>query len=193
MPKNRHTRPREEKSSEIVAIAERLFLEKGYEGTTMAAIAVEVGVATNVVHWYFPTKDELFVAALDSLQAVVLEQLVERRPAKASPEQEKKALGMFLTDLVGRLIDMYKLIATVHERSHRSPVVANFHDRAHRRYADYLGRAVARCDVPETEQALVVEALLTAFEGLIMHRASKLKAKRMLTFLVQRLTATSTP
>ena len=189
MPKNRHTRPREEKTSEIVTIAQRLFLEKGYDGTTMAAIAREAGVATNVVHWYFATKDELFVAALDSLQSKGLEELLDRRFAETIPGEEKKQLGKLLTELIWRLADMDGLIATVHERSHRSPVVAEFHDQAHRRYAEYLGRAVARCDVPEVEQALVAEALLTAFEGLVMHRASKARSQRMVTFLVQRLTA----
>ena len=67
MPRNRQDRSREEKSAEIVAIARRLFLENGYEGTTMAAIAREAGIATNVVHWYFATKDELFVAGGQAL------------------------------------------------------------------------------------------------------------------------------
>jgi AcrR family transcriptional regulator len=189
MPKNRHTRPREEKISEIVAIAQRLFLERGYDGTTMAAIAGEAGVATNVVHWYFATKDELFVAALDSLQSDELEELLERRFVETIPGEETKALGRLLTEFVWRLLDVAGLIATVHERAHHSPVLAEFHDQAHRRYADYLGRAVARCDVPEAEPALVVEALLTAFEGLVMHHASRSKSERMMTFLVQRLTA----
>ena len=56
MPKNRHSQSREEKTGELVDIALKLFLEKGYVGTTMAAIGSEAGIATNVVHWYFATK-----------------------------------------------------------------------------------------------------------------------------------------
>ena len=91
MPRNRQHRTREEKSSEIVAIARRLFLEKGYDGTTMAAIAREAGVATNVVHWYFATKDELFVAALESLQSADLEEANERL-SRSIPGREEKEL-----------------------------------------------------------------------------------------------------
>lgn len=187
MPKNRHTRSREEKSAEIVAIAQRLFVEGGYEGTTIAAIAHEAGVATNVVHWYFATKDELFVAALDALQAGGLEEFVERRLAAAVPGDEKRLLGEILAQFVSHLVGMSGLIATVHERSSHSPVIAEFHDRAHRRYTESLGRAVARCDVPDAEQTLVVEALLTASEGLVLHNASQAKATRMMTFLVEQL------
>ena len=66
MPQNRFQRTGEEKSDELTAIAGRLFLEKGYEKTTIAEIAREAGIATNVVHWYFASKDLLFVASLES-------------------------------------------------------------------------------------------------------------------------------
>lgn len=187
MPKNRQDRTREEKSSEIVAIAQKLFLEKGYAGTTIAAIAREARIASNVVHWYFPTKDELFVAALDSLQAKGLDELATRHLARSTPGAEESDLESLLTELVWRRLDLYDLIATVHERSHCSSVVAAFHDRAHRRYAACLGRAVARFPADEAEQKLIVEALITALEGLVMHRVSKPKARRMMAFLVQRL------
>ena len=169
-----------------MAIAQRLFLEKGYEGTTMATIAREAGIATNVVHWYFTTKDELFVAALDSLQSEDLEEATERL-SRSTPGREEKELEELLTEFVWRRLDRYGLIATLHERSHRSPVMAEFHDRAHRRYADTLGQAIARFPIPAAERGLVVEALITAVEGLVMHRASKREARQMITFLAKRL------
>ena len=98
-------------------------------------------------------------------------------------------LEVVLTKLVLDALDMHRPIATVHERSSHSDVIDAFHKRAHRRYAHHLGRVVARCGVPEANHELVVEALSTALEGLVMHRASKRKARRMISFLVERLTA----
>ena len=189
MPANRQRRPRDEKTSELVDIAQRLFVERGYAGTTVAAIAAEAGIASNVVHWYFASKDELFVAALEALQTEGLEKLLEGPFAQAAPGEEKKALEAVLTKLVWHLLDMNLLIATVHERSLHSEVVDAFHKRAHRRYASYLGKAVARCDVPEAKQELVVEALSIAVDGLVLHHASKAKARRMIFFLVEQLTS----
>jgi AcrR family transcriptional regulator len=188
MPRNRPDRTRDDKTAEIVTIARRLFLEQGYDGTTIAAIAREAGIATNVVHWYFATKDDLFVAALESLQSEDLEEARERL-SRSTPGQEGKVLEALLTEFVWRRLDRYGLLATLHERSHRSSVIADFHDRAHRRYADYLGRAVERSPIPAAERKLVVEALITAVEGLVMHRASKREAKRMMRFLAKRLVA----
>ena len=189
MPATRHRRPRPEKAAELLAIAERLFLERGYNGTTMAAIAAEAGVASNVVHWYFPSKDELFAKALEELQTRRLDELLERPLARATPGGEKKTLEEVLTRLAWNALDGHHLIATVHERSNKSEVIGALHERAHRRYAHYLGRAVSRCGVSEAKRVLVVEALSTALEGLVMHQASKRKARRMLSFLVERLTA----
>lgn len=186
MARNRPERTHAEKSAEIVAIARTLFLERGYEGTTMAAIAREAGIATNVVHWYFTSKDDLFIAALDALQSEDLEEAQER-VSRSAPGLEGKNLEAVLTDFVCRRLDRYGLIATLHERSHHSPIVAEFHERAHRRYADNLERALDRFSIPAAERKLVVEALISAVEGLVMHRASKREAKGMMAFLAKRL------
>ena len=186
MARNRPDRTRAEKSAEIVAIAQLLFLEKGYEATTMAAIARQAGIATNVVHWYFASKDDLFVAALDGLQSEDLEE-AQQRLSRASPGREGPRLEAVLTDFACRRLGRYELIATLHERSHHSPIVADFHERAHRRYGDSLDGALDRFAIPPAERKLVVEALTSAVEGLVMHRASKREARRMMTFLAKRL------
>ncbi len=188
MARNRPDRTREDKTAEIVAIAQRLFQEQGYDGTTIASIAREAGIATNVVHWYFATKDDLFAAALHALQSEDLEEGKERL-SRSLPGQEVKELETLLTEFVWRRLERHRLIATLHERSHHSSAMAEFHERAHRRYADYLGRAIELCSIPAADRELVVEALITAAEGLVMHRASKREASRMMTFLAKRLVA----
>jgi AcrR family transcriptional regulator len=48
----------------ILDAARSLFAEKGFTGTSVRAIATAAGVDPALVHHYFGTKDELFVAAL---------------------------------------------------------------------------------------------------------------------------------
>ncbi|MDH3685551.1 MAG: TetR/AcrR family transcriptional regulator [Myxococcales bacterium] len=186
MARNRPDRTHEDKAAEIVAIAGRLFLEDGYDRTPIAAIAREAGIATNVVHWYFATKDELFVAVLEALQSEDLKEAADRL-ARSARGREAVELEALLTEFVWRRLDRYGLIATLHERSHHSPALAEFHEHIHRRYAEYLGQALDRCGVPAADRKLVVQALITAVEGLVMHRASKREAKRMMSFLAKRL------
>lgn len=50
--------------AEILAAARASFAEKGYSGTTIRGVAAAAGVDPALVHHYFGTKDDLFVAAL---------------------------------------------------------------------------------------------------------------------------------
>lgn len=49
----------------ILAAARSLFASGGFAGTSVRAIAAEAGVDAALVHHYFGTKDDLFVAALE--------------------------------------------------------------------------------------------------------------------------------
>jgi AcrR family transcriptional regulator len=50
---------------EILAAARRSFAGKGFGGTTIRGVAGEAGVDPALVHHYFGSKDDLFLAALD--------------------------------------------------------------------------------------------------------------------------------
>jgi AcrR family transcriptional regulator len=70
----------------IVAAASRLFLERGYAATTMAAIAAEAGVVVETVYRAFDGKAALFRAVVEAALAGGVEgaeRPVEERPAIA--------------------------------------------------------------------------------------------------------------
>jgi AcrR family transcriptional regulator len=50
--------------AEILASARTLFATRGFPGTSVRAVAAAAGVDPALVHHYFGTKDDLFVAAL---------------------------------------------------------------------------------------------------------------------------------
>lgn len=47
-----------------MACAEKLFLERGFDGTNMSDIALSVGINRPTLHYYFRTKDKMFQAVL---------------------------------------------------------------------------------------------------------------------------------
>ncbi|TGN62720.1 TetR/AcrR family transcriptional regulator [Nocardioides eburneiflavus] len=51
--------------AEVLAAARASFAEKGFRGTTIRAVAASAGVDPALVHHYFGTKDDLFLAALE--------------------------------------------------------------------------------------------------------------------------------
>src|SRR3979490_1424213 len=54
-----------ETREEILVAARRLFGEKGYQGATIRGIAAEAGVNPALVHHFFRTKEQVFVAAMN--------------------------------------------------------------------------------------------------------------------------------
>ena len=48
--------------AKILAAAQTLFIEKGYAGTSLSAIAKESGVTQSMIHHYFGSKEELWHA-----------------------------------------------------------------------------------------------------------------------------------
>jgi AcrR family transcriptional regulator len=186
MPANRPDHSREEKSGELLAIAQRLFLERGYSGTTMAAIAATGGVSSNVVHWYFGSKDELFAAALDGLQLAALRALEEDFDRCGTPDAPKR-LQERLVDLTQRAVAAHSLISTVHERASHSAAIASLHERGHERYEAFMRRLLSRSGAPGEDLGLVASALLCAIESLALHQATEAETRRLLSFLVGRL------
>ncbi len=49
----------------VLAAARSGFAEKGFRGTTIRGVAAEAGVDPALVHHYFGTKDDLFLAAME--------------------------------------------------------------------------------------------------------------------------------
>ncbi|MBP3923154.1 MAG: TetR/AcrR family transcriptional regulator [Ruminiclostridium sp.] len=52
---------------EIIRVATRMFLEKGYSKTTIKAISDELGMSTGNLTFYFPTKEYLLGALVEML------------------------------------------------------------------------------------------------------------------------------
>src|SRR5712692_1507911 len=59
--------PRERRQEELVREALRAFGARGYDGTTLEAVAEAAGVRKQTLLYYFPTKEDLFAACVDAL------------------------------------------------------------------------------------------------------------------------------
>ncbi len=75
--------------AEILASARELFAARGFAGTTIRAVAAGAGVDPALVHHYFGTKDDLFMAALE----LPVDPRTALRPALAEgPDRAGEAL-----------------------------------------------------------------------------------------------------
>ncbi|MDX6264946.1 MAG: hypothetical protein QOH84_6634 [Kribbellaceae bacterium] len=80
-------RDRAAREREILDAAERIFGERGYQGTSMDDIAAAVGVSKPLVYQYYGSKDGLFLACLSRLRAQLLDAVSDAVLAAPDPEQ----------------------------------------------------------------------------------------------------------
>ena len=102
-PQQRESHQKEnDRAREMIARAKPIFLEKGYEATSMAEIAAAVGGSKATLYAYFASKDDLF-------EAFVISE-VERRAAlivapPLNPSDPAGALGEIGRGLLKVLFD----------------------------------------------------------------------------------------
>lgn len=81
-----------EREDEILTAATRVFAERGYQVADMQAIAELAGVGKGTLYRYFPSKESLFISALQR-QLDGLKTVAERaRNAQADPLEQLRAV-----------------------------------------------------------------------------------------------------
>jgi AcrR family transcriptional regulator len=176
VPKTRRKISREEKVEEVLEIAERMLREGGYEALSMAAIARELGVAQNAVYWYFPSRDDLFVATMHGM----LGEISARKPSKEVGDLERI---LWFTD---QLQAIAGLMGAVGDRASRSPVVAEFAENLDMLLSRMLSN-VLRPHVPAKELPLAVESFRATVEGTFVKGLGRKDRRRVLTFALRGL------
>lgn len=90
------SRNKEDKRARVEAAARALFAERGFEGTTVRAIAERAGVATGTVLLYGESKTELLCSLFVSELTEVVQQASETLPPGSLVDQLEHLLGAFL-------------------------------------------------------------------------------------------------
>jgi AcrR family transcriptional regulator len=87
-------RDRAAREREILDAAERIFGERGYQGTSMDDIAAAVGVSKPLVYQYYGSKDGLFLACLSRLRAQLLDAVSDA--VMSAPDAEEAMYAGFV-------------------------------------------------------------------------------------------------
>jgi AcrR family transcriptional regulator len=176
LPRTRPTLTKEEKAAAIVTVAERQLLTHGFEALSIAAIARELGIAQNSIYWYFPSKDHLFVAALERM----LHAIAARKP---SPSQGTVERILWFTDQFAALSE---LRGAMTERARSSEVVAAFVAELDALLTRMLSNAF-RDYVPKGELEIAVDSFRATVEGTFAKGLDRRARRRILTFALDRL------
>ena len=160
MPPNRRSIPREDRLDAVVAAARHRFQTHGYKGTSIADIAGDVGVNAGSIHWYFPTKDDLFAAVVARVSEESRDSVQAALAAGASPMD---ALSGFLASA-----ERYRgMHIDAHDRVGESDAVAAVHQEFHDWLDDLLLAVIRPRLGADTDMDLIADTAHIMFEGLL--------------------------
>ncbi|MFH7339973.1 TetR/AcrR family transcriptional regulator [Streptomyces sp. KHY 26] len=96
--------PRAARERQVLAAATEEFGRRGYEATTMAAVATRVGVTKPLLHHYFGSKQDLYLACLNPIGDRLLDAIrtAMAAPADGAPPTPLRVLDALFTALDGQ-------------------------------------------------------------------------------------------
>ncbi|MBK7400678.1 MAG: TetR/AcrR family transcriptional regulator [Myxococcales bacterium] len=88
-------RPRSDIAPRIVHAARARFLTEGVDGASLRTIAADAGTSIGMIYYYFPTKDDLFLAVVEETYGKLLHQLeaIFDRPTVPARERLRDAFA----------------------------------------------------------------------------------------------------
>jgi AcrR family transcriptional regulator len=161
---------------EILATAEQQLRAGGYQALSVAAIARRLGLAQNAIYWYFPSKDELFVATLRRMLAAI----GARKPSSTVGDVERI---LWFTEQFHALSD---LRGAMSERARSSPAVAAFVQELDELLSRMLAGALAD-HVPAGDLPIAVEAFRATVEGTFVKDMDQASRRRVLGFALRQI------
>jgi AcrR family transcriptional regulator len=104
----RITKAPDERRSELVATAQRLFYKNGYERTSVSDIVKEIGVAQGTFYYYFDSKHAILEAVVEDLmaQSIALMQAIIADQTLDAVAKWNKTIQVIGNWKVGRKADM---------------------------------------------------------------------------------------
>ena len=169
-----------EKEEEILLVARTLFLELGYDATSVGRIAKDAGVAPNTLYWYFADKDALLIAVLERVVADAFREFEQLRKGTI----ERQVLW-----LIDHLKGVQKLIATVHARTQISPVVDAWHTNFHRLLESALLAQLRAHGVAQDDLEHASRVAIFTIEGMLAHPSSAADQRKFVHWLVSSIGA----
>lgn len=118
VPQGRREARKADRRRAILEVAERSFRERGFADTSMSTIAAELGGSKTTLWTYFPSKDELFAAVVDSKIETFEAKLNDALIPAGGPAA---ALARFGIIFLGKIMDphsvaLHRLIVAETER-----------------------------------------------------------------------------
>jgi len=152
----------------LLDVTERLLVEESFAAVTSRRVAAEAGVNAALVHYYFPTLDDLFVAVYKRRT----EHLVQRLTEDLRTDQPLWAMWEYNSDRTGTALASEFLALANHRRAIRAEI-AEVAERLHAMQLDALSGVLDRygIDTEVVTPAAVVMLMVAIPRAMVIEEA----------------------
>jgi AcrR family transcriptional regulator len=180
MARNKREIAPETKRAEICAVALSRFLAEGYEGTSVAKIAADLGVAQNTIYWYFKTKDDILAGALEHLTRQLYADLMDR---------QHLPLAERVTWLLDAAANHHCVFAILQWRLPLSPALESWHAAWHAKMQQFFVSRLLAKGVKPADATLTTTVGMFVAEGIICHRMPEALKNQSIAWLCRAMEA----
>lgn len=150
----------DEKKAEIIAAARTLFLEIGYDATSMSKLAAAATITPNTIYWYFKDKDEVLTQVLSS---EFIERLNDYHQQSFTTHTQR------LLWVIQQLESVKHLITTVHNRLNYSEEIRVLHENFHRIVESLLCIELQKMGLSAAKIDATTKIIVFTIEGILSH------------------------
>lgn len=134
-------RPRSDLAPRILEAARKRFLTEGVDGASLRSIASDAGTTIGMVYYYYPSKDELFLAVIEDVYEKVLAELQTALTSDAPAEERFQRIYLRVASMSEVEFDVIRIL--LREAMISSTRLRTIADRALRGHVPWLLAAVA--------------------------------------------------
>ena len=148
----------------LIDAAERLMLEEGYSAVSSRRVAAKAGLKPQLVHYYFRTMDDLFLAVFRRRA----EEGLEQQARALRTEQPLWALWRFSTDRTAAALTM-EFTSLANQRKAIRAEMAHYSDRFRAAQVEAVSAILDRHGISQEEfPAAVLVVVLTSVSRVVM-------------------------
>jgi AcrR family transcriptional regulator len=103
-------RTRSDIEPRILDAARARFLREGVDGASLRAIAADAGTSIGMVYYYFKTKDELFLAVVESTYVTLLDELTRAIDPALAPRERILAIYRRIAEISDLEAEVVRLV-----------------------------------------------------------------------------------
>jgi AcrR family transcriptional regulator len=168
-----------EKQLEIISVAERLFSDKGFAGTSVREIAESAGINVAMISYYFNSKEKLMEAIFTERTTRMTEKLEKLlQDEKLTPFQK---LEVLVDDYISKLIDKHKFYRLMYfeQMLDNNPAINSLLQQLKMRNTELISRLIADGQQKKVfRKNIDVSFMIHTMVGTIMHSFMNREAYR---------------